>query len=406
MDIVKRPALWMVGMIMLLPQIGETIYSPSLPHVAEALNTSDNAVEYTLTIYLLAFALGLLFWGNLSDRFGRKPIIVGGFSIFFLGTLGCWQAQSITSLMIFRFIQALGGSVGTISWQSIVRDSFSGKDLAKVFSVMTVAFSLSPGLGPFIGGFTDEYFGWRAVFLLLMIFTAVSLYTFIKYLPETHTKRRTPEGHTSFRKGAKIILRDVRGLALGFLIGTASGIMFSYYAEGPFYFIEMLGLSPSFYGTLALLFAIPVIVGGWASRRLHAFNIHYESIILLGCLILFGASLFLSGLAYYGYVDRAHGLLITITVIMIIATLFFAISMILPNCLSAALEDYGHMVGTAASLFGCLYYSVIAGTTFVMGSLHNDTTLPMPLLFTAVSLIMIAVFFVFVRSKKPKPLAL
>lgn len=400
MNTIKRPALWMVGMIMLLPQIGETIYSPSLPHVAEALNTSDNAVEYTLTIYLFAFACGLLIWGNLSDRFGRKPIIMAGFGIFFLGTFGCWISPTIEWLMLCRFIQALGGSVGTVSWQSIVRDSFSGEELGKVFSSMTVAFAISPGIGPFIGGFTDQYFGWRAVFLLLMLLTVIFTYTFFKGLPETHTKRKIPGGHTPFRKAVGIITKDTRGLALGFLIGTGSGIMFSYYAEGPFYFIEILGVSPSFYGTLALIFAIPIIAGGWASRQLHAFNVHYESIILLGCLILFLGSAILSTLAFLGYIEQQHGLSITITVIFIIASLFFAISLLLPNCLSAALENYTHMVGTAASLFGFFYYTVISATTFIMGSLHNDTSIPMPFFFTTVALTMIIIFFAFVKTKR------
>ncbi len=394
--LLQKPSLWLIILIVALPQLSETIYTPSLPDIAHALSVSDNMVEYTLTIYLFGFAVGVLFWGNLSDRIGRRPALLMGLVIYLLGCIGCWYSANITMLMLSRFIQAFGGSTGSVLGQAIARDAFPGPERSKVFSTIGIALACAPALGPIIGGFTDQYFGWSAVFLVLI---ALGLYVtrqVFATLPETNMNLRTTKGHliNNFTK----VLTDKHVLSMGFFVSACNGIIFSLYSEGPFYMIEMLGLTPSQYGCIYLFIAAATIAGGMFSRYLNIRHHPGEKIILKGILITFAGTITLTIFAYTGYIQKDYGLFsVGLTLGLLVITLF-GVTAIIPNSLSHALESYKHMAGTAASLFGFYYYVLISAMTFIMGFIHDGTVIPMPLYFSGLALSMLFVYVVGVRK--------
>jgi DHA1 family bicyclomycin/chloramphenicol resistance-like MFS transporter len=170
MNNIFLPAIWLIVLIVGLPQLCETVYTPSLPDIAHALKTSAPMVEYTLTIYLLGFAVGTLFWGNISDRLGRKPCILAGLFIFMVGSLGCYFSHSIGTLMMNRLVQAFGGSIGSVLGQAICRDAFHGVALGRVYSTTGSALALFPALGPLCGGLIADTVGWRNIFIFLILY--------------------------------------------------------------------------------------------------------------------------------------------------------------------------------------------------------------------------------------------
>ena len=375
-----------------LPQLSETIYTPSLPELAKALNASANSVEYTLTIYLMGFGVGVLLWGFLSDRIGRRPALLYGMVIYVLGCILCWFSRSIDHLMVGRFIQAFGGSTGSVLGMSIARDSFPTAQRPKIFATMGLAFSLAPALGPIVGGYTAEYFGWIHVFTVLIGAGSLLVMSIWTWLPETNPHLHAQGKKPTLWYGFSKILSDRRVLGLAFLVGGFNGILFSYYAEGPFYFIKMLGMSSSNYGLMCIPIGIVSMLGTFLSRYLNHQKVQGEKIILLGCLTSFVGSLLLTLAVVLGFVSPESGGLLAIPVAFSLALLTLSgMTIAISNCLSNALEDYSHMAGTAASIFGFIYYLIISFHTSVMGTLHNGTALPMPLFFLASSISMVLV---------------
>ncbi|MDZ5762651.1 MFS transporter N-terminal domain protein [Candidatus Cyrtobacter comes] len=238
---VLPPAIWLIVLIVGLPQLSETVYTPSLPDIAHTLLTSEGMVEYTLTIYLFGFAFGTLFWGRISDKLGRKPCIIAGLLLFIFGCVGCYFSNSIEMLMISRLVQAFGGSIGSVLGQAICRDAFHGPALGMVYSTIGSALALFPALGPLCGGLIAEMFGWRNIFVFLILFALIVTFLVSMRLPETYASRK----QVSMCDIAKQLLTDKKVLGFALIVAGCNGILFSYFAEGSFYLIKGLNLSPS-----------------------------------------------------------------------------------------------------------------------------------------------------------------
>lgn len=383
------PAIWLIVLIVGLPQLSETVYTPSLPDIGQALRTSEAMVEYTLTIYLFGFALGTLFWGKVSDRIGRKPCMIAGLIVFIIGCIGCYFSNSIEMLMNSRLIQAFGGSTGSVLGQAICRDAFNGPSLGKVYSATGSALALFPALGPLCGGLIAEIFGWRNIFVFLTMFALIVIALVSVQLPETHPQASRKK--ISMWNIATQLMLDKKVIGFGLIVAGCNGILFSYFAEGSFYLIKGLGLSTSYYGLSFTVIALATTLGGIVSKRLQ--NKHSSKEIMgYGLLIIAFATTIFSCVAMIN-----HNLFAFPIHVMIAITILsqmgcsFGICMATSNALALALVDYKHAIGTASSLFGFFYYCLIALFTFFMGFLHDGTLLPMPLYFLSLSCLMIIV---------------
>ena len=378
----KQPSLLLLICLVGFPQISETIFTPSLPEIASSYQVSMSSAQLTLSIYFLAFAFGVFFWGWLSDIVGRRPAMIYGIVLYGIGSLLCYTSQSIEFLLVARFIQAFGASTGSVTTQTILREAFTGNKRHELFAQISAALAFTPAVGPLIGGFVGNYFGFRIVFLTLVLMAlAIFAYT-VTSLPETFD--------VSERKKVALwpivirFLKNPKVLTYGFLIGTINGILFSYYAEAPFIFIEKFGLSPSIYGFLGIVIAGASILGALLSKKLLGTH-QAEWIITLGLRIMLVGSLLLLVSSYTTFLQK--WIQFAAILISIFVTLL-GTGTALPNCLSLALVDFQDVIGSAGAIFSLGYYLLVSLITLGMSTLHNGTLYMMPMYFIGLGIVM------------------
>ena len=290
--------------------------------------------------------------------------------------------------MVSRFIQAFGGSVGSVLGQAICRDAFHGSALGKIYSSIGTALAFFPAIGPVIGGFIAESFGWPSVFIFLTVFAIFLFFSIKFFMPETHYIDDAQE--VRVLDVVLKLLKDRRVLGFGIIVASCNGIAFSYFAEGSFCLIKILGLSPIQYGWTFVGSAISSMLGGIISKRLHNTKTA-EDIMCYGVSVMLCTSAVFSALMVVSYIVAVSNALLISVIIISQILIMFGMCMTISNSLALALRDYKWCIGTASSLFGFFYYTLISFFTLIMGLLHNETLLPMPLYFLAITLMMLLV---------------
>lgn len=385
------PSLWLLIVLVGFPQISETIFTPSLPEIAASYQTTMSTTQLTMSIYFFAFAFGVFFWGWLSDIVGRRPAMLFGIAVYGLGSLLCFISRDMSFLLVARFVQAFGASTGSVTTQTILRESYHGKERHSLFAQISAALAFTPALGPLIGGFVGEYFGFRLVFFILV---AMSVFVFgYAYfcLPETYdiSQRQT----IKLLPILKRLVTNPKVLTYGFLIGAINGILFSYYAEAPFIFTEYFGMKLSTYGFLGIVIALASIVGSLLSKKLLP-KMAAEKIIILGLVIMLGGILLILGISLIPI--KIVGLKMVGILVGVFITLL-GTGTALPNCLSLALVDFQDVIGSASALFSLGYYFLVSFITFGMSYFHNGTLVAMPVYFLAIGITMLGLASKYVK---------
>ncbi|MBN9288300.1 MAG: hypothetical protein BGO43_09350 [Gammaproteobacteria bacterium 39-13] len=389
-----RLSFLLICLLIGFPQISETIYTPSLPSIAQDLSVSAHWVEWTLSIYFIGFALGVGYWGILADKIGRRPVMLLGIFLYCLATLGCYLASNIAVLLLCRAIQALGASVGSVITQTMIRDTFTGKERGRLFSLIGIPLSLAPAFGPLCGSWLDALFSWRANFITLLLMGILILLISARRLPETRPQGLLSSQDINLTQLCLQMCRDKKVLGAGALIAGINGILFSFYGEAPFMLIELMGLSANQYGWVGLAIALGGLLGSMLSHRLHRY-LSSEQIIGLGCLLMLLGTALMVILACNDLYTSSNvewgtiGLLISMFI-----TIFGGMGLAIPNLMSIALSDYQVVVGRAGSIFGFGYYVLVALLTALMGGLHDGTVFPMPWYFLGLSIAMLVIYYV------------
>ncbi|MEI8125704.1 MAG: multidrug effflux MFS transporter, partial [Parachlamydiaceae bacterium] len=367
------------------PHISETIYTPSLPLIARELMTTPYWTEMSLSVYFMGFALGVAFWGFCCDWIGRRPALLAGLSIYTITCLILGSCSSIESLLFWRCFQAFGASAGSVVTQTMLRDVYEGKERHQIFALVSGALAFTPAIGPWMGGYIAMLFGWQASFYVLMI-AGVFLFLYsIRYLPETCSRRSYPS-EISWNLIAKM-LQDRHLLRHVFLIALCNGIVFGFYAEAPFLFIDLMGFTPPAYGSFGLILCIAGLGASFISHKLNEM-MSPEKIIGWAAMISMGGSINLLIAASMGLFDSTVGVAGVAYIVIGIALCFTGVGLLISNSLSIALKDYRNNLGIAGAFFGLLYYIGIACCMTAVSYLHNGTAYPMPLLFLLFSLIL------------------
>ncbi|XDZ52146.1 MFS transporter [Neisseriaceae bacterium CLB008] len=335
-------------LLLMAPQILETLYSPALTDISHAYGVSASAAGQTLSIYFLAFAFGVFFWGRCSDRIGRRQSMLCGLIVYLIGALlALFTAPHFEWLLLARLLTAFGAAVGSVVTQIMLRDVFQGPALGKLFASMGMALALSPMIGLASGGFLVELGSITAVFLGQLGLALILLLWGLKALPETQADQA--QVHTlPLSQTALKMLSDPHIQCSVLLVSAFNVMSFAYFALAPFTF-DQLGLSQQQFGYTGALLALASLAGAGLNRHLLTRHVAVLSQIYLGAGLAFMAALLL--------LWRPHSLWLLPAAMLVM----LAFGLAIPNILSQALSHYRHTLGTASALFGLTYYLIIAG---------------------------------------------
>lgn len=384
----KVPSILLMIVLVGFPQISESIFTPALPEISRVMQVSPQITQLTMSTYFGAFAFGVLFWGWLSDKIGRRPSMLWGIGIYLIGNLGLLMAPQFPELLMARMVQAFGASVGSVVTQTIMREAFSGITGAKVFAKIGAAMALAPALGPLIGGLVQTYFGYRSVFSVLVVMAiSAGLYAFAA-LPETRVQK-TP-GKVAVRALMKRLLSDRKVWAYGILISGVNGILFSYYAEAPFVFMSHFKLTAIQYGLLGLVLAAASILGAVTTNYGLA---HFDAVRVAR------SGLWLALFSGVGLVFASSNDQLILIIITIFGT-FWGLNTTLPIALNLALVGYETVIGTASGLFSFAYYWLISLLTYGISRLHTGSILVLPIYMVSLMIIMLIAYYGGVRQNK------
>lgn len=348
-----------------LGPLATDMYLPALPAIGRALGADAGEVQLTLSLYMAGFALNQLLCGPLSDRYGRKPVLLAGFAVFAAASVLCALAQSIEALLLGRFLQSFGGAVGPVLGRAAVRDIYTPQEAGGILAYMGSIMALAPAVAPIAGGLL-LFHGWRAIFVVLAGWGIVMLVLLALVLPEPLPLDR----RQSIRPAAILAnFRQLFGdrLFIGYtLISTcAFAGLFAFLSGSAFVLIDFLGVAPSEYGFYFAVgvggFVLGSLSSGRFSRRLGA-----DRMIVVGI----GLTAVGGGLMAAFAVAEVY----TVTAVILPHAVYMAgVGALMPLTMAGALANFPHCAGSASSLLGFIQMTGAAVVGAVVGQLHDGT---------------------------------
>ncbi|MGQ0662378.1 MAG: multidrug effflux MFS transporter [Pseudomonadota bacterium] len=354
--------------LVLLGQMSTSLYLPSLPSLPAALATDPASVQLTMTAFLAAFAVAQLVYGPVSDRLGRRPVLLAGIALYIFGSLACALAPTIGALIAGRLVQGMGACAGMTITRAVVRDRFEHAEATRALALIGVALTLGPALGPILGGQLEVWFGWRAGFVALVAFGLVVMVAVDRRLAESLRHPVATRSMSLFRTyGVLLASRAFWGHLL--IVSGFFGALFAYATGVPFVLIELLGMSPDLFGFVFLLTALGYVAGSMIASRA-AGRVPGERLVAIGVwLSLAGASLML-GLVAAGHLSPA-------TVVGPMVVYFVGFGLALPSLLVGAMAAFPAIAGAASALIGFAQMTMAAAGSAGLAALYDRTALPM-----------------------------
>ena len=373
----------------------QNVFIPSMPSLQRAFETDYGTAQLALSLFLVGAAVGQIIHGPLSDRFGRRPVVLGGLTLFLAASIVCALAPSVLTLVIGRFVQSVGGCVGMVVGRAMLRDLFDRSRMASIMAYLTMAMVLAPMVAPAIGGFLDVWLGWRAPFALLVPLGGVAMAAVWRWFPETH--RPDPDSHGFRVYGAAVggLFTQRRYLGYVFQVSFTTAAFFAFQGGAPYVMVELLGRPPSDFGLFILPVVASYMVGNLISARLVP-RLGIDRLISIGTLIGNAAAVGL--VAAYAAFGASPLLLFGG-----MAALSFTHGLCLPTGFAGAVGVDPKLAGAAAGLAGAVHMSIGALVSFVVGDILGDSATPV---IAAMALMMAAgavSHFVGVRPWKTDP---
>jgi MFS transporter, DHA1 family, multidrug resistance protein len=359
----------LLAMLTALGPLSMDMYLPSLPDIAHVLAAPPARTQLTISSYLIGFAVGQVGYGPLSDRHGRRPVLLAAITLYLTSTLACAAAQSVDVLIAARLLQGIGGSGAIVLARAIVRDLYSGVRAARELSLMGSISAFAPIVAPMIGGVLQSAFGWRASFVCMSIGAIIVMLVAVRLLPETLRRRAgAPVSFFSMVLGYGAVLRH-RGflIYLGILTISYAGL-FAWVSGASVVLQSVYGLSATAFGFTFALGAGGYMAGAMIATRL-VVRLGLDRTIGAGVIVLAAGGLALAAVVAAGIPG--------IWLVAAMAVYLAGLGLAMPQAVAGALTPFPDRAGTAASLMGLVQQTVAAIVAAVIGGYLGRSAWPM-----------------------------
>jgi Bcr/CflA subfamily drug resistance transporter len=324
--------------------VSMAVYTPAMPQLVKAFETTDSAIKLSLSVYFGGFAVAQLLAGPVSDAFGRRKATLVFLTIYILGSLIAAFAPTVDFLLAGRLIQGIGASVGVTVSRAIVRDQFNGAEAARILNMIGIMLAVGPAAGPTLGGLALALSGWQAIFFLMVVFGIGTSLTISLLMAETTTPDRALIRPDRLARAYATLISDPRVLFSALVLGGCIGALYAQSTMLPFVLINHVGLTPSQFG-FGMLMQSGFFFSGSVALRLLARRLGERGALLVGLLLvgIGGAAIALS----VEFVEPSF-----LSIMGPVAVCSFGIAFVSPYITTAGLAPHPEIAGSAAALIG------------------------------------------------------
>lgn len=366
----------LLGLLAAIGPLSIDTYLPSIPTIADDLDTTTSIVQQSVSAYFLGLAAGQIICGPFSDRFGRRPILFLGLVLYLIATVACVLAPTIGILIVGRAVQGLGASATPAAGRAVIRDIWSGEMAARAMSFVMMVMAFAPIIAPLLGGQIFTYFGWQAVFWLMAGFGVLLLALVQFRLPETNgPERRAGVSIGGYFRAYRYVFTDSRAWAYLLTGGLSFATMFAYITASSSVYIDFLGIDPEYFGFFFAVNVIGLTLGNWLNSR-YVMHVGYQKLL--------GAGTAVSVLGVIALLICS--LVGTVSLTAVVITLFIAIapiSMTGANAIAGLLNLFPNNAGAASALFGLFQFGLGAFAGILTG-LFSTSTPPVAMAFAMI----------------------
>lgn len=373
----RRPSLALLIAVTMTGTVALHVFIPALPAAAAELRASPFAAQLTITLFLCGLAVGQLVYGPVSDRRGRRPVLIASLVIYLGGALAAVPATTMEWLVGARVLQALGACGALVIGRAMVRDVSTADDAARMLALLIMCLTLTPSVAPALGGALEAAFGWRGIFVALAAVLVVLLVLVVATLPETHVPSAEAQGIRAGLSGYRRLARSAQ-FRHYVIAGSCSGTsLYAFLAVAPFLYIDVLGRSPQAVGLYCVIVSVGMAAGA-ALVRIFVGRVEIRRGARVGNLICLGAALSL--LALHVAVPLS---VVVLTAPMVVYGVGVGIAG--PNIVAGALNVDPEAAGSASGLFGFAQMMCGALFTLAVGVWHDGSALPLAVVLVCAS---------------------